>query len=962
MAPMRLKHGAAAFLGTVRRPKSARTAVTRAEMSNLRRLPNDFKLRRRGFRGLMPSMTSGRTTHALLESFSLASRAAAALKPVLEQHRLSLDFSSARHCRVDPETPGKLILLVRNSAQHAKLRNLSSTLLSALAAKGLPFSSLEIRVRPLQTQQENEAEPEVEKPRPRSISGAAALRDAAKTARDPQLAALLERLAHAVAPAAAARPLALQLELDDEIERIAAGLDRINDLRVRIPKAPDPALLPSEEAARRSAALAGVRARMLEKRERAERFSLPLDLAEGALKGLLRATRALHEALYGEGQSADAPTDASPDASTDDPTDAPPAEEAADAQAVAVLESNYIALRREAAKALERIEETEQALQMLADEKAAAARRALAAERLAEAAAQAPAKKRDETREALSERLAAARRRAAHAAETANAVLEAIAALPMLPEESEADPHEDAPNRSAAPDFSSLHNERRTLSANHIQTLQRQAARFLDRAQCLLSEIALARSRLPASRSLAAKPVEAAIAQLEELAAVFSPLCRRAADLDDESDALEDRMALIEAELSDLTEESKADAARSDAALSPIVPIPEEALALDGVAESEEATQEETPSDPIDPIKRLEALAHRAPPPIDAFLAEAQAFLDDARSRAPEGPNPVIIPLAEEAEGDEAAQALRRRLLARRDAADAAAAAIERAQAEYRKFEHFAGECLAHGLALTPELFGGVLASLRELDALLKRPATAVNAANPAHTVTAPSESGPEETAEAPAEPERAALIALLMRRFAGPADDAKEARRAAILARAREAAGDLPADGEPNQPAAAPESEPAEARLAPAALDEACAALPPLPRLPEGAAAAEIEAGFRTFPEAVMTDVRERLKVLWAKLPSAPDPKLIAALSDAPKSGPRADLAATAERMKARLARREALEAGLREADALARGALKRLHEPLDNADREALSSDMRRALAAANALQKQLEAPAGR
>lgn len=889
-------------------------------MSNLRRLPNDFKLRRRGFRGLMPSMTSGRTTHALLESFSLASRAAAALRPVLEQHRLSLDFSSARHCRVDPETPGKLILLVRNSAQHAKLRNLSGTLLAALAAKGLPFAALDIRVRPLKTQANSDPEPEVEKPRPRSISGAAALRDAAKAARDPQLAALLERLAHAVAPAAASRPLALQLELDDEIERIAAGLDRINDLRARIPKAPDAALLPSEEAARGSAALAGVRSRMLEKRALSERFSLPLDLAEGALKGLLRATRALHEALYGEDRPAAAATDA------------PPSQEPADAQDVSALEANYIALRREAAKALERIEETEQALQMLADEKAAAARRAQAAERRAEAEAQAPAKKRDEKREALSERLAAARRQAAHAAKAANGVLEAIASLPMLPEESEADPHEETPDRSVgAPDFSSLHNERRTLSAGHIQTLQRQAARFLDRAQLLLAEIALARSRLPASRSLAAKPVETAIAQLDELAEAFSPLCRRAAELDDESDALEDRMALIQAELSDLTEESKADASAADAVLSPIVPIPDEAL----------ENKEERRQAPADPISKLEALAALSHPPLDAFLAQAQAFLDDARRRAPEGPNPVIIPLEEEAENDEAAQALRRRLLARRDVADAAAAAIERAQAECRKFEQFASECLAHGLALAPTLFGGVLASLRVIDALLKHPAPAV---------TAPSEAA---AAEEGAQPERAALIGLLMRRFAGPADDEKEARRAAILARAREAAGDLPAAGEPNLPAAA----------APAALDESCAALlPPLPMLPDGAQAAEIEDGFRTFPEAVMTDVRQRLKALSEKLPSAPDPKLIAALSDAPKNARRADLAAVAERMKARLARRQALEAGIREADALACRALKRLREPLDNAEREALSSDMQRALAEANALQKQLKAAAPR
>lgn len=900
-------------------------------MSNLRRLPNDFKLRRRGFRGLMPSMTSGRTTHALLESFSLASRAAAALRPVLEQHRLSLDFSSARHCRVDPETPGKLILLVRNSAQHAKLRNLSGTLLAALAAKGLPFAALDIRVRPLKTQASSDPEPEVEKPRPRSISGAAALRDAAKAARDPQLAALLERLAHAVAPAAASRPLALQLELDDEIERIAAGLDRINDLRVRIPKAPDAALLPSEEAARGSAALAGVRSRMLEKRALSERFSLPLDLAEGALKGLLRATRALHEALYGEDRPAAAATDA------------PPSEEAADAQDVSALEANYIALRREAAKALERIEETEQALQMLADEKAAAARRAQAAERRAEAEAQAPAKKRDEKREALSERLAAARRQAAHAAKAANGVLEAIASLPMLPEESEADPHEETPDCSVgAADFSSLHNERRTLSAGHIQTLQRQAARFLDRAQLLLAEIALARSRLPASRSLAAKPVETAIAQLDELAEAFSPLCRRAAELDDESDALEDRMALIQAELSDLTEESKADASAADAVLSPIVPIPDEALAPDAALENKEERRQA----PADPISKLEALAALSHPPLDAFLAQAQAFLDDARRRAPEGPNPVIIPLEEEAENDEAAQALRRRLLARRDAADAAAAAIERAQAECRKFEQFASECLAHGLALAPTLFGGVLASLRVIDALLKHPAPAV---------TAPSEAA---AAEEGAQPERAALIGLLMRRFAGPADDEKEARRAAILARAREAAGDLPAAGEPNLPAAA-EPEPA----APAALDESCAALlPPLPMLPDGAQAAEIEDGFRTFPEAVMTDVRQRLKALSEKLPSAPDPRLIAALSDAPKSARRTDLAAVAERMKARLARRQALEAGIREADALACRALKRLREPLDNAEREALSSDMQRALAEANALQKQLEAAAPR
>lgn len=959
----------------------------------MRRLPKDFKLRRRGFRGLMPSMTSGRTTHAMLESFSLASRAADALKPIIEKSRLALDFSSARHCRVDPETPGKLILLVRNSAQHAKLRNLSATLLAALSAKGLPFTSIEIRVRPLKTSPE--AAPDVEKPRPRSISGAAALHLAAQRAKDPELAALLGRLASAVAPTASARPLVLQLELGEEIECIAAGLDRIQDLRVHIPKAPDPALIPSEEDARRNPSLASVRQRMLEKTARSRSFSMPLDLAEGALKGLSRASRALYRALYGENTESDS-IDQSCTASAscvDKLVRGKPDEENA-----AALEADYVALRREAAKAFERIEETARALQMLADEKAAAARRALAQARREQEAAQAPAAKRDEKREALSERLSSARRQTARALAAAGRILDAIAELPALPDEltptidqrAEETEHTlqktvDPSNKDA--DFSQLHNERRTLSAHHIHELAAQTQRFIDRAQMLLTEIAFARGRMPTSRSLERKPPEAAVAELDELAAAFAPLFRRAAELDAESEALEDRMAVIEAELSDIADEMKTAASTAEEPfeemdgvepLPPIEPIPADAMA----ALTAQLKASAAGSAPCDPLDELERLAAGPLPDLDAFLAKALAFLNDARRRAPAGPNPAIIPLAQETQGDPEAEALRSRLLARRDAADAAAAAIDQAQTACSRFERLAAESLAHGLTLASERFADVIASLRTVDAVLKhrtpsRPAEknkehvvdslplnesehllSSNSAAPKASPAMAAQSAPNGAADSPpTHAGRAAAVSLLLRRLAGPTDDDKESLRAALLARAREASGD--AAGQADEPQSARQKETAAApALAIAEQDkaESAAVLPPLPTLPPNAEPEAVEEEFRSLPTAVMSDALERLNRLRARLPAAPDPKLLASLAD-DSARKRPELSAVAERMKCRAERRRSLEAVIDEAKTLAESALKRLTEPLGNAERQTLCADMRRALALASALQKQLE-----
>lgn len=227
-------------------------------MSRLRRLPPDFRLKRRGFRSPERSLAQGARTEDLLEEYALARRAGAAVMPVVRAMRLPLDFSGGRGVRIENQ---KVVLITDSAAQLARLRNLSTRLLDRLVAAGVPVLGLEFRLRGRKRPAE-EAAP-AEPVRSPSLIGSALLAAAAKDFHSKALREQVLALSRTLAPEPGELPLAVLSALDSQKRRLEALLLRAARLEEKLPDAPDPMIVPTQAEAEAVPELAGVRTRQL---------------------------------------------------------------------------------------------------------------------------------------------------------------------------------------------------------------------------------------------------------------------------------------------------------------------------------------------------------------------------------------------------------------------------------------------------------------------------------------------------------------------------------------------------------------------------------------------------------------------------------------------------------------------------------------------------------------------------
>lgn len=253
-------------------------------MPKLRRMPADFQLKRRGFRSPQRSLEQSSRTEDLIESYALSMRAGKAVAPIIRSMGLALDYETGRGVRIEDN---KAVFITDSAAQLSRLRNLSKRLLEKLVADGVPVLGVDFRLRGRRAPAE-EAE-KTDPVRTPSIIAAAELFDAARKLINPELREQIRALARTLEPSPEELPLAVFTAITAQHERLGRVAERAEALRRRLPSAPDPQLVPDEEAAAQKPELASLRERMMKRLERRE-----------SVESLLRAALAEKAALEPE--------------------------------------------------------------------------------------------------------------------------------------------------------------------------------------------------------------------------------------------------------------------------------------------------------------------------------------------------------------------------------------------------------------------------------------------------------------------------------------------------------------------------------------------------------------------------------------------------------------------------------------------------------------------------------------
>ena len=195
----------------------------------------------------------------LMVQYALAARAGRAVAPVLKQFRLAIDYSDPAYCRVEGET---LVLLAENAVQQNRIRQLTQRLAAALAAHGLPLTSVDVRII-ARTQPPSQPETPSPAPRPKTAVGAAAVGAMLPDIENERLRATLERLRTALSPDRADLRETLERRFCEESVALVEERHQLalhaSDLDYGI----GAARIPSEEEARDYPRLEAERARKL---------------------------------------------------------------------------------------------------------------------------------------------------------------------------------------------------------------------------------------------------------------------------------------------------------------------------------------------------------------------------------------------------------------------------------------------------------------------------------------------------------------------------------------------------------------------------------------------------------------------------------------------------------------------------------------------------------------------------
>lgn len=104
-------------------------------MPRQHRYLDDFSPKRRPVKNIEKALSEGGRSGELMAELSLAKRVGKAIQPVVAKARLALDFTDAANCRIDSEKPDRIVLFVRNTVQHGRLRNLTTSLLASIFTK-----------------------------------------------------------------------------------------------------------------------------------------------------------------------------------------------------------------------------------------------------------------------------------------------------------------------------------------------------------------------------------------------------------------------------------------------------------------------------------------------------------------------------------------------------------------------------------------------------------------------------------------------------------------------------------------------------------------------------------------------------------------------------------------------------------------------------------------------------------
>lgn len=613
-------------------------------MPRQHRYLDDFSPKRRPVKNVEKALSEGGRSGELMAELSLAKRVGKAIQPVVAKARLALDFTDAANCRIDSEKPDRIVLFVRNTVQHGRLRNLTTSLLASIFTKGLPVHDILIRIRP---RPESEAAPAAPpKPRRGSIAGAARLRAAARELDgSDKLARLFMRLAAAIEP----KPEREAIDLYDSIDALIAGAKAgqlaVEQLMVRLPKAPVEKLIPSEAAAARSATVAGLRTRMLARLAARRTFETPLREAGEGLSREEKRARALLGMLQKAADAVPLPPEVeaaeaaeSPEgALAASPEEAPPSPEAlARARLEAALcrlprfafeeiEADYLALDPEVRALLQQVTETAAALEAHEARRRREAARPIALPPMP--------KTPEEVRQGCLEAIQDILRSAKDARSCADAVLSRLANIPRFTDE----------------DFVRTRTPRRLLREAETTRLGDAARMLRDAVSRFLFRLDEEKTRLLARTGDPDKIEFAdAVVAFESVKANLSDKARM---LGEEGETLMDRIELVEAEAQALEARLKE---------------------LQEAAEARQA--------------QLAAAAAAAPESNPSATLEAQLGAERARlafllKRRPKPVDRKLIPSEADAEADPMLAGVRSRMLARATRAEsidqAAAAALE---------------------------------------------------------------------------------------------------------------------------------------------------------------------------------------------------------------------------------------------------------------------------------------------
>lgn len=619
-------------------------------MPRQHRYLDDFSPKRRPVKNVEKALSEGGRSGELMAELSLAKRVGKAIQPVVAKARLALDFTDAANCRIDSEKPDRIVLFVRNTVQHGRLRNLTTSLLASIFTKGLPVHDILIRIRP---RPESEAAPAAPpKPRRGSIAGAARLRAAARELDgSDKLARLFMRLAAAIEP----KPEREAIDLYDSIDALIAGAKAgqlaVEQLMVRLPKAPVEKLIPSEAAAARSATVAGLRTRMLARLAARRTFETPLREAGEGLSREEKRARALLGMLQKAADAVPLPPEVeaaeaakaaespeSPEgALAASPEEAPPSPEAlARARLEAALcrlprfafeeiEADYLALAPEVRALLRQVTETAAALEAHEARRRREAARPIALPPMP--------KTPEEVRQGCLEAIQDILRSAKDARSCADAVLSRLANIPRFTDE----------------DFVRTRTPRRLLREAETTRLGDAARMLRDAVSRFLFRLDEEKTRLLARTGDPDKIEFAdAVVAFESVKANLSDKARM---LGEEGETLMDRIELVEAEAQALEARLKE---------------------LQEAAEARQA--------------QLAAAAAAAPESNPSATLEAQLGAERARlafllKRRPKPVDRKLIPSEADAEADPMLAGVRSRMLARATRAEsidqAAAAALE---------------------------------------------------------------------------------------------------------------------------------------------------------------------------------------------------------------------------------------------------------------------------------------------